>query len=72
MRIIISPAKQMRIDTDLFTCSELPVFTEKTEILMRWIQSLSYEEQKKPCGPATTSSPGRMPSGLRIWTFERI
>ena len=47
MRIIISPAKQMRIDTDLFTCSELPVFTEKTEILMRWIQSLSYEEQKK-------------------------
>ena len=47
MRIIISPAKQMRIDTDLFTCTELPVFMEKTEILMRWIQSLSYEEQKK-------------------------
>ena len=47
MRIIISPAKQMRIDTDLFTCSELPVFMEKTEVLMRWIQSLSYEEQKK-------------------------
>ena len=37
MRIIISPAKQMRIDTDLFTCTELPVFMEKTEILMRWI-----------------------------------
>ena len=47
MRIIISPAKQMRIDTDLFTCTELPVFMEKTEVLMRWIQSLSYEEQKK-------------------------
>ena len=30
MRIIISPAKQMRIDTDLFTCTELPVFMEKT------------------------------------------
>lgn len=47
MRIIISPAKQMQINTDVFTCSELPVFMEKTEILMRWMQSLSYEEQKK-------------------------
>ena len=47
MRIIISPAKQMRVDTDTFTCSTLPVFMEKTEILMQWIQRLSYEEQKK-------------------------
>ena len=47
MRIIISPAKQMRVDTDLFTCSELPPFMQKTEVLMQWIQSLSYEEQKK-------------------------
>ena len=47
MRIIISPAKQMRVDTDVFTCSSLPVFMEKTEILMQWIRSLSYEEQKK-------------------------
>ena len=47
MRIIISPAKQMRVDADTFACSTLPVFMEKTEILMRWIQGLSYEEQKK-------------------------
>ena len=47
MRIIISPAKQMREDTDSFTCSELPVFMEKTQVLMLWIQGLSYEEQKK-------------------------
>ena len=47
MRIIISPAKQMRVDTDSFSCSTLPVFMEKTEILMQWIRSLSYEEQKK-------------------------
>ncbi len=47
MRIIISPAKQMRVETDLFACSALPVFMEKTEILMQWIQSLSYAEQKK-------------------------
>ena len=46
MRIIISPAKQMRMDTDTFTCTEVPVFIEKTGILKDWISGLSYEEQK--------------------------
>ena len=46
MRIIISPAKQMRVDTDSFACKGLPVFMDRTEVLMKWIQSLSYEEQK--------------------------
>ena len=67
MRIIISPAKQMRVDTDSFACKELPVFMDRTEVLMKWIQSLSYEEQKKP-----TKSPGRTPSDLRIWIFTKI
>ena len=47
MRIIISPAKQMRTDTDVSATLTMPVFLEKTEILSRWIRSLSYEEQKK-------------------------
>ena len=47
MKIIISPAKQMREETDIFACSTLPVFIEKTEILMQWIRSLAYEAQKK-------------------------
>ena len=47
MRIIISPAKQMRVDTDSFACSDLPVFLEKTEILKDWIQGLPYDQQKK-------------------------
>ena len=46
MRIIISPAKQMRVDTDPFTCTELPAFMEKTEILKDWISGLTYERQK--------------------------
>ena len=50
MRIIISPAKQMRVDTDSFACKELPAFMDRTEILMKWIRSLSYEEQKKLWG----------------------
>ena len=46
MRIIISPAKQMRVDTDSFTCNGLPAFMEKTEILKDWISGLAYEQQK--------------------------
>lgn len=46
MRIIISPAKQMKTDTDTFECRECPVLMDKTSILKDWIQSLSYEEQK--------------------------
>ena len=47
MRIIISPAKKMRVDTDSFACGELPVFLDRTETLMHWIRGLSYKEQKK-------------------------
>ena len=47
MRIIISPAKQMRVDTDTFTCSAVPAFPEKTVILKDRINSLSYEEKKR-------------------------
>jgi len=50
MKIIISPAKQMRVDTDSFACTGMPVFLQKTQILMEWIQSLSFEEQKKLWG----------------------
>jgi len=46
MRIIISPAKQMQVDMDTFTCTEVPVFPGKTGILKDWISGLSYEKQK--------------------------
>ena len=47
MKIIISPAKKMRVDTDTFPAHDLPVFMEKTEILKSWISGLSYSEQKQ-------------------------
>lgn len=47
MRIILSPAKKMLIDTDQMACTGLPVFPEKTREIMKWMQSLSYEEAKK-------------------------
>ena len=42
MRVIISPAKKMKVDTDTFLCRDLPVFLHKAEELMEWIRDLSY------------------------------
>ena len=47
MRMIISPAKQIRVDTDTLMCADLPVFLDKAERLKDHLNSLSYEEQKK-------------------------
>lgn len=47
MRIIISPAKKMNLDTDSFPYRDLPVFLTNTEELCRKLQSMSYEELKK-------------------------
>lgn len=47
MRIIISPAKKMNMDTDTFAYRDVPVFLGDTKVLMQWIQTLSYTEVKK-------------------------
>ena len=47
MRIIISPAKKMKVDTDSFPYRDLPVFLSKTEEICGELQSMSYEELKK-------------------------
>ena len=47
MRMIISPAKQMREDTDTLACPDLPVFLEKAAVLKDYLNGLSYDEQKK-------------------------
>ena len=47
MKIIISPAKKMRIDTDSLPIQGLPVFLPKTEELCRILQSMSDAELKK-------------------------
>lgn len=47
MRVIISPAKNMRIDNDTFAASRLPVFLENTKKICRKIQGLSYDEAKR-------------------------
>ena len=47
MKIIISPAKKMNVNTDVFACPELPVFLDRTKELMEYIKKLSYEDAKK-------------------------
>ena len=46
MRIIISPAKKMKVDTDSLPWRDLPVFLSKTEQLADFMREMSYEELK--------------------------
>lgn len=47
MRIILSPAKKMNVDTDTIECAGMPVFMKDTERILDWMRQLSYEEAKK-------------------------
>ena len=47
MKIIISPAKKMNVDTDVFGHTDLPVFLSRTKELMDYMKGLSFSEAKK-------------------------
>ena len=47
MRIIISPAKKMNVKEDVLLWQNLPVFLDRTETILKWMQSLSLEEAKE-------------------------
>ena len=46
MRIIISPAKKMKVDTDSLPWRDLPVFLPKTKELLDILRGMSYEALK--------------------------
>ena len=46
MKIIISPAKTMNVDTDSMEVMGVAPFMEQTEQLKSWLQSLSWDEVK--------------------------
>lgn len=46
MKIIISPAKKMNVDTDTFPIAGTPLFLDKTRILCDQIKRMSYEQAK--------------------------
>ena len=47
MRIIISPAKKMNVDTDSLPWRDLPVFLPRTEQLAQTLQGMGYDELKQ-------------------------
>ena len=47
LKIILSPAKKMVVDTDSLECLGMPPFLSKTEIIKTELQSMSYAELKK-------------------------
>lgn len=47
MRIIISPAKKMIVDTDSLDICSFPVFIEETETILEWMRGLSYDILKR-------------------------
>lgn len=46
MRVIISPAKKMKIDTYSLDYHQLPEFIKDTEVLMKYLKELNYEDLK--------------------------
>ena len=46
MRLIISPAKKMRVDTDSFPCLEQPQFLPQTQHLLDQLRQLSPQQLK--------------------------
>lgn len=50
MRIILSPAKKMNIDTDWLNVQGMPVFLSQTEEILAWLQSKSFAELQKLWG----------------------
>lgn len=57
MRIIISPAKKMKTDTDSFTERQLPQFLQESQTLLDALNKLNYEELKAiwKCNDAITA-----------------
>ena len=47
MRIIISPAKKMNVDTDSLPWRDLPAFLGETETLAKTLQGMDYDQLKK-------------------------
>ncbi|WP_440110695.1 peroxide stress protein YaaA [Paenibacillus sp. QZ-Y1] len=46
IRIMISPAKKMKIDTDSIACEQMPHFITESEQLLSLLQKLTYDELK--------------------------
>lgn len=67
MRIIISPAKKMRVDTDSFPCRDLPALLPRAEVLAERLRAMSYGELKAlwKCNDQIAAQ-----NAERLWTMD--
>ena len=47
MKIILSPAKKMNVNADTLSPLGVPGYLEKTEVILSWLKSRSYDDLKK-------------------------
>ena len=47
MKIIISPAKKMNVDTDTLACRSMPVFLDESVRLVEWMRHLTFAQAKE-------------------------
>ncbi|EJW93908.1 protein containing DUF328, partial [gut metagenome] len=47
MKIILAPAKKMRIDMDAVTATSEPVYLEQAEVLLAWLRQQTGEALQK-------------------------
>ena len=64
MKVIISPAKKMNVEPELYPYREVPQFLAEASELAEWIRALTYEEQRSS-GNAMTPLPVRIMRGFR-------
>ena len=66
MKIILSPAKKMIVDTDNIAPVELPVYIDKTAEVLNWMKSKSKEELKAILKPMDGVTPYRLEMQAKV------
>ncbi len=66
MKIILSPAKKMIVDTDNLAPVELPVYIDKTAEVLNWMKSKSKEELNAILKPMDGVTPYRLEMQAKV------
>ena len=66
MKIILSPAKKMIVDTDNLAPVELPVYIDKTAEVLNWMKSKSKEELNAIFKPMDGVTPYRLEMQAKV------
>ena len=70
MKIIISPARTMQVDTDSLPYKNLPKFIHQTEDILAWMRSLSYDELHKVWGNCSSARLAKREGAVRLLGYN--